>query len=146
MRTSRYIAIVVLTAMATIAGSAAPANAGESVKVRGKGVTGVVRFKDGTVKSVSSLQAKVQDAASDSACAEVWMDFTTFPHEHFDAYAVRICGNGRSGWGRVNKQSDWRIHGFRTAACTWSSNGTRRCTQQWPHDAVRANTYNLQVL
>jgi len=85
------------------------------------------------------------------------MDFTTRPHHHFDAYAVRICGNGRSGWSRYNKAHEsptppkdrkwtWTIRGVRTAACTYSQSGTRKCTRQWVHDAVRAGTFNLQTL
>jgi len=126
------------------------ASARERHSVNGAGVSGFVIFDDGVRDA--GLKGLVRDtSATDGQCAELWMDFATNPHKHFDAYAVRVC-SGRIAWGRYNKARNqkngprwgWTIHGVRIAACTWSpSSGTRKCTQKWPHDSARAGTFRL---
>jgi hypothetical protein len=138
------LAVLLSGALTVGAGSA---SARERYTVNGAGVSGKVIFDDGRFSA--GLQGWVKDTSSDSACAELWMDFTTHPHHHFDAYVVRICGNGRAGWGRYNKApGPWAvtINGVRTAVCTYAQNGTRKCSQQWAHDSARAGTFRLQTL
>lgn len=93
----------------------------------------------------------MKDTVADGACAELWMDFTTRPHHHHDAYVVRTCGRDRSGWGRYHKVLDPRIHGVRAAVCTYGSHGTgwppeRLCSDQWPHQSARAGTYREETV
>jgi hypothetical protein len=136
---------VLLSGALTVGASSASAR--ERYTVNGTGVSARVIFDDGRLSA--GLQGWVKDTSSDSACAELWMDFTTRPHHHFDAYVVRICGNGRAGWGRyIKARRPWAvtINGVRTAVCTYAQNGTRKCSQQWVHDSVRAGTFQLQIL
>ncbi len=143
----RATALVIALAASMNASSAVSASAREQHTVKGTGVLGHVTLDDGHLGA--GLQGWVKDTASDGACAELWMDFTTKPHHHFDAYAIRTCGPGKNGLGRYNKvrgKWGWTIRGVRTAACTYWPNGTRKCTRQWPYDSARANTFNLQVV
>jgi hypothetical protein len=126
------------------AATAALASARERHSVTGPGVSGQVVLDDGPIRA--GLRGWVRDTSNDGACAEVCMDFTTRPHHHFDAYVVRTCGYGRSGWGpykKVGPPWGWTIHGVRTAACRYWRDGSRTCTQQWPHNSVRAGTFSL---
>lgn len=134
-------------AVGTFVVGAGPAKARERHGVYGAGASGQVILDDGLFGA--GLMGWVEDTAADGACAEVWMDFSTRPHHHFDAYAVRVCGRGFGGWGRYNKakgRSGWTIHGVRTAACTYWPNGTRKCTQRWPHLSVQARTFHLETI
>lgn len=143
----RLAPLLVGLVAAIFAASPTSASARERTDVAGVGVAGEVVFDDGRFSA--GLQGWVKDTSADRACAEVWMDFTTRPHHHFDAFAVRICGSGRSGWGTYNKAGrrwGWTVRGFRTAVCTYRSNGTRKCSRQWVHDSVRARTFKLQEL
>ena len=125
-----------------VLGAANPAIA--QVRV-GAGVKGDSQFvKPGLANNW--LRGYVKDTAADSACAEVWVDFVTLSGRHHDAYAVRICGSGRSGWGSWHFAADPRIRGIRTAVCTLSQTGLRKCSDHWPHLAARAGTYKLQTL
>lgn len=143
----RTAALALALAVGACAAAAGPASARERHNVTGPGVSGQAVFDDGRLSA--GLRGWVRDPSNDGACAEVWMDFATRPHHHFDAYVVRTCGYGRSGWGRYNKVGHpwgWTINGVRTAACRYWRDGSRTCTQQWPHDAVRAGTFNVQTV
>lgn len=146
MRRALHIGIVAALTVGTLVGTAGTASARERIEVNGNGVAGEVIFDDGWSKA--GLQGWVEDTVADGRCAEVWMDFTTWPHNHHDAYVVRSCGSGHAGWGRYNKVDDWRIRGVRTAACTYlPPSGTRDCgTATWPDASVRAGTYDLQTV
>lgn len=146
MRRVVHIVITAALTVGTLVGTAGPASARERIWLSGTGVAGEVIFDDGWSKA--GLQGWVKDTAADGRCAEVWMDFTTWPHQHHDAYVVRSCGSGHAGWGRYNKVDDWRIRGVRTAACTyWPPAGTRNCgSATWPHASADAGTYNLQTV
>jgi hypothetical protein len=66
-----------------------------------------------------NLQAYVHDTKRDGACAEVWLDFTTDPHEHHGPLMTYACGKGVDGWGatRHANSSGHRITSFRMAIC-----------------------------
>jgi hypothetical protein len=66
-----------------------------------------------------TLQAYVHDTKSDGYCAEVWLDFTTDPHEHHGALMTYACGTGVDGWGatRYATSKSHRIKSFRMAVC-----------------------------
>ena len=139
-------ALALALVVGTYGGAAESASARQTIAVKGAGVAGQVILDDGPRDA--GLRGFVRDTdPADGQCAEIWMDFTTRPHHHFDAYVVRIC-SGRAGWGRYNKAGSrwgWRINGARTAACTWSpASGKRKCTQQWAHDSVKAGTFRLK--
>ncbi|MFL6142173.1 MAG: hypothetical protein ACJ72N_09965 [Labedaea sp.] len=65
------------------------------------------------------LQAYVHDTRADGYCAEVWLDFTTDPHEHHGPLMTYACGNGSDGWGvtRHANSPDHKIKSFRMAIC-----------------------------
>jgi hypothetical protein len=65
------------------------------------------------------LQAYVHDTKRDGYCAEIWLDFTTDPHEHHGALMTYACGNGVDGWGATRHANSPRhkITSFRMAIC-----------------------------
>ncbi|WP_019634671.1 hypothetical protein [Actinomadura atramentaria] len=66
-----------------------------------------------------TLQAYVHDTKSDGYCAEVWLDFTTDPHEHHGPLMTYACGTGVDGWGSTRHavSSKHKIKSFRMAIC-----------------------------
>ena len=102
------------------------------------GVSGETRY----------IQAYIHDTAGDGKCAELWLDFRTEPHEHFDALRTVACGHERSGWGYKYTSTDGRIDGFRVAICTSRDNGVGRVCHNpngtratWPIESYNAGTY-----
>jgi hypothetical protein len=65
------------------------------------------------------LQAYVHDTKRDGLCAEVWLDFTTDPHQHHGPLMTYACGKGVDGWGatRHANSSRHQIKSFRMAIC-----------------------------
>jgi hypothetical protein len=73
------------------------------------------------------LQAFAHDTAADGYCAEVWLDFTTNPHEHHGPLLTYACGNGAQGLGDTRHASspDHKIKSFRMAICRSHHPGQR---------------------
>jgi hypothetical protein len=74
-----------------------------------------------------NLQAYVHDTKRDGVCAEVWLDFTTDPHQHHGPLMTYACGNGVDGWGatRHANSSHHEIRSFRMAICRASKPSVR---------------------
>jgi hypothetical protein len=83
----------------------------------GTGVYGIGQYTQRG--SGYNLQAYVHDTRRDGYCAEVWLDFTTDPHEHHGPLMTYACGKGVDGWGatRHANSSRHRIRSFRMAIC-----------------------------
>lgn len=66
-----------------------------------------------------TLQAYVHDTSGDGYCAEVWLDFTTDPHEHHGPLMTYACGKNADGWGATRRANSphHRIKSFRMAVC-----------------------------
>jgi hypothetical protein len=80
-------------------------------------------------------------------CGEVWFDWTTRPHKHYDALVVRTCSS--SGWGKWHHRdgvSNIPINGVRMAVCEVRTRGSRTCSADWVYDSIRAGTYSVENL
>lgn len=66
-----------------------------------------------------TLRAYVHDTKKDGYCAEVWLDFTTDPHEHHGPLMTYVCGAGADGWGATRHANSpgHEIKSFRMAVC-----------------------------
>lgn len=127
---------------AALLATAAPASADQFWSDSISGAYGSARYDDGL--RTSWLRGYSWDNARDGWCAETWLDFTTRPHKHFDAYAIRACGNQSGGWGKTHTKRSVYINGVRAALCRYQPSTARReCTASWPHDSVRSGTFHL---
>jgi hypothetical protein len=135
--------------VATVADTAAAARGGQQERrLSVPGAYGIGLY--GVTGDTNYIQGYIHDTAGDGKCAELWLDFQTFPHEHFDALMTVACGHERSGWGFKDTSTDWRINGFRVAVCTSGELGAGRVCQDqngtrvsWPIRSYNAGTYLL---
>ncbi|GAA3820360.1 hypothetical protein [Streptomyces chiangmaiensis] len=103
--------------ISTIAPSASAAASHQQHTMSTTGVYGIGQYtQSGTGYT---LQAYVHDTVADGYCAEVWLDFTTDPHEHHGPLMTYACGKNVDGWGatRHANSPNHRIKSFRMAVC-----------------------------
>ncbi|MEA2245395.1 MAG: hypothetical protein QOD24_4951 [Solirubrobacteraceae bacterium] len=115
---SATVAILVLAVLAVLAAPGLSASSPRQQHVMsGTGVYGIGQYTQRG--SGYDLQAYVHDTKSDGYCAEVWLDFTTDPHEHHGPLMTYACGKGVKGWGatRHANSPSHKIRSFRMAIC-----------------------------
>lgn len=122
-----YWSVPAAVAAAAIALTASPASASTQIHTdQISGVYGYGAYWDDA--NGHNMRGQVADTKADGNCAEVWLDFTTFPHQHHDAYMVYACGNGKKGWSPVFTLSEAQgstINGFRMAVCRATTSTSR---------------------
>jgi hypothetical protein len=104
-----------LPGAAQLASAASPAHQQHTMSITGAYAIGQYT-RNGTGYD---LQAYVHDTKPDGYCAQVWLDFTTFPHEHHGPLMTYACGNNVRGWGanRHANSPQHKIKSFRMAVC-----------------------------
>jgi len=104
----------------------AAAAAHQTHRMSAPGVTGRGNYTRNGTDYV--LRGYATDTAKDGYCAEVWLDFTTSPHEHHGSLMTYACGNGAHGWGdtRHATSPDHKIKSFRMAICLAHRPGPRQ--------------------
>lgn len=105
------------------------------------GAYGLARYY--TENGLQKMNGYVHDTAADGHCAMLWMDFTTFPHNHHDAQAYIACGSGNEAWGVARTSTDSTINGIRAAVCITAVHGCydqNGDIQSWPYTSWDAGT------
>lgn len=107
-------------------------------------VSGQVEMSNHTLKNKACGYIKMSPGRH---CGEIWFDWRTKPHKHYDAYVVRTCSSG--GWGKWQHKdglSNIPITGVRAAVCVVKTRGSRDCSADWVYDSIRAGTYSVENL
>lgn len=108
------------TAAFSVPALAPPASATAAHQQHTMSATGVYGIGQYTQSGTGyTLQAYAHDTKADGYCAEVWLDFTTDPHEHHGPLMTYACGTGVDGWGatRHANSPSHKIKSFRMAVC-----------------------------
>jgi hypothetical protein len=116
-RTTVVLAAAAALSVPTLTLSASAAAAHQQHAMSATGAYGIGQYtQSGTGYT---LQAYAHDTKADGYCAEVWLDFTTDPHEHHGPLMTYACGTGVDGWGatRHATSTSHRIKSFRMAVC-----------------------------
>jgi hypothetical protein len=135
------VGAAILAAVSTgQAASASPAHQQHTMSATG--VYGIGQYTQRG--SGYDLQAYVHDTRADGYCAEVWLDFTTDPHEHHGPLMTYACGSGKQGWGvtRHATSSSHKIKSFRMAICLAKKPAVRYSSHNQVSKPVNCHEWN----